>query len=250
MKIREASDLHLEFGPLDLEFLGEDVLCLSGDINIFNDGIAWARNYAQVNDVHVVYIAGNHEFYRNSKHRTHTIDSTYEELQRVSETEEKLHFLQDSSVDIDGVTFFGATLWTDFKLFGNQPIAMFSAQRGMNDYNLIYERTYPNVDEVVIPEQIGARHEASKNALLQLLLERKEVCDTELVIMTHHLPSMQSVAGRYADNPCTPAYASNLDDLVDESGAAVWFHGHCHHSMDYYIGNTRVICNPRGYARY
>jgi len=25
-------------------------------------------------------------------------------------------------------------------------------------------------------------------------------------------------------------------------------HGHVHRSLDYTIGNTRVVCNPKGYA--
>ena len=43
------------------------------------------------------------------------------------------------------------------------------------------------------------------------------------------------------------AYASHLDDFVAESGALLWIHGHLHTQKDYKIGNTRVICNPRGY---
>lgn len=41
--------------------------------------------------------------------------------------------------------------------------------------------------------------------------------------------------------------ASNLDDLVEASGAVLWVHGHTHASCDYRIGRTRVVCNPRGY---
>ena len=44
--------------------------------------------------------------------------------------------------------------------------------------------------------------------------------------------------------------ASNLDEIVENSGAALWLHGHTHVSQDYWIGSTRVVCNPRGYAGY
>lgn len=63
-KLRILSDLHLEFGPLDITPAGEDVLILAGDIGVYNDGAVWARDYARRHDVPVVMIAGNHEYYR------------------------------------------------------------------------------------------------------------------------------------------------------------------------------------------
>ena len=27
-----------------------------------------------------------------------------------------------------------------------------------------------------------------------------------------------------------------------------WIHGHMHSNVDYMIGDTRVVCNPRGYS--
>ena len=32
-------------------------------------------------------------------------------------------------------------------------------------------------------------------------------------------------------------------------GVDVWMHGHTHSSVDMEIGQTRVVCNPRGYSR-
>jgi hypothetical protein len=47
------------------------------------------------------------------------------------------------------------------------------------------------------------------------------------------------------------AYASNLDYLFDNktftNPPSIWIHGHIHSSNDYYINNTRIISNPRGY---
>ena len=70
------------------------------------------------------------------------------------------------------------------------------------------------------------------------------------VVLAHHPPSRRSIGGRYADDALSPAYASNLDELVENSGAALWVHGHTHISRDYRIGATRVVCNPRGYYGY
>ncbi len=29
----------------------------------------------------------------------------------------------------------------------------------------------------------------------------------------------------------------------------LWIHGHTHDSFDYLVNGTRIVCNPRGYAR-
>ena len=67
------------------------------------------------------------------------------------------------------------------------------------------------------------------------------------MVITHHAPSIGSVPRDFHRNPVSAAYASNLDELVEQSGAALWVHGHLHSQSDYRIGNTRVVCNPRGY---
>ena len=36
---------------------------------------------------------------------------------------------------------------------------------------------------------------------------------------------------------------------MDGSRARLWIHGHTHDSFDYVVNGTRVLCNPRGYAK-
>jgi Icc-related predicted phosphoesterase len=75
-----------------------------------------------------------------------------------------------------------------------------------------------------------------------------EPFDGKTVVVTHHAPSSQSVHPRYARDLLTPAFASNLENLVEGDRVALWIHGHMHESFDYEIYGTRVVCNPRGYA--
>jgi Icc-related predicted phosphoesterase len=75
-----------------------------------------------------------------------------------------------------------------------------------------------------------------------------ESFDGKAVVVTHHAPSSQSVPPRYARDLLTPAFASNLENLMEGDWAALWVHGHMHESFDYEIYGTRVVCNPRGYA--
>ena len=37
--------------------------------------------------------------------------------------------------------------------------------------------------------------------------------------------------------------------MMDRYRPDLWVHGHLHWRRDYVVGDTRVICNPRGYAR-
>ena len=49
--------------------------------------------------------------------------------------------LCDQGVTLDGVNFFGGTMWTDFN--GSNPLDMQIASEQINDFELIY-RTPPN----------------------------------------------------------------------------------------------------------
>ena len=70
------------------------------------------------------------------------------------------------------------------------------------------------------------------------------------VVVTHHLPSWRSVHQRFAGGQLNRFFVHPLDDLVEERKPAVWVHGYTHLSCDYRLGETRVICNPHGYAGY
>ncbi|WP_185097449.1 hypothetical protein [Chryseobacterium sp. FH2] len=69
----------------------------------------------------------------------------------------------------------------------------------------------------------------------------------ENIVVTHHAPSIQSIPGKYKNNPVTSAYVSNLEDFILEHQPLYWIHGHVHTPSRYKIGETEVICNPHGY---
>jgi hypothetical protein len=76
-----------------------------------------------------------------------------------------------------------------------------------------------------------------------------EPFDGETVVVTHFAPSAGSVAPRFAGSLLNACFVSNLDALVERSGAVLWVHGHTHDSCDYHIKRTRVLANPRGYVK-
>ncbi len=233
MKIHVLSDLHLEFSDFHPCVVEADVVVLAGDIHKGARGIAWAR--ATFPEQEIVYVAGNHELYG-----TNRLD-TMAKL-RVSSEECDVHFLDDEEIVIRGVRFLGATLWTDFELFGVEKRldCVHKAVRCMNDFRFIREggRVFSPADSVRL-------HQKSVS-WLQGALNRPFHGNT--VVVTHHLPSSGSVADRFQSDLLSAAFASNLDHLMGK--AVCWVHGHTHDSMDHEVYGTRIICNPRGYAHY
>ena len=69
------------------------------------------------------------------------------------------------------------------------------------------------------------------------------------VVITHHAPSRGSIHPRFADSLLNACFVSAAERLVDGRRASLWIHGHTHDSFDYRLNGTRVLCNPRGYAK-
>ncbi|MEE9493716.1 MAG: metallophosphoesterase [Gammaproteobacteria bacterium] len=231
MKLHVLNDLHIEFEDFEPPETNADVIILAGDIGVGSDGLHWAEQ--RLPNKPVIYVPGNHEFYHND---IAIID------QLKAEAPDNIHVLNDNQIIIDGVRFLGSILWTDFLLFGEADkfFAMQTARRGMTDFSII-----KNHGKQFTPEDAVRLHTTSRDWLAVMLAEP---FDGKTVVVTHHAPSSQSVHPRFARDLLTPAFASNLENLMDGDRVALWIHGHMHESYDYAIYGTRVACNPRGYA--
>lgn len=247
-KISIASDLHLEFDKKQLyipKFNGEDILILAGDIIVGLED-KWQYWFADLLETRsVIWIAGNHEFYNNDLYDIYNGMPLW--AVRVNEIAErkdykyKLYALQNQTLEIDNVKFIAATLWTDFKK--NDDIVKWIGERNMSDYKVIRNGNYRLTTDTVYSE-----HQASVKFIEQ---ELDKPTNLKKFVITHHLPSYQSVAAQYRnprDEQFNYLYCSDLDNLAQK--ADYWIHGHTHNSFDYQLGNCRVICNPRGYAGY
>ncbi|WP_100074887.1 metallophosphoesterase [Chryseobacterium camelliae] len=232
MKIQVISDLHQEFGQTDLSFDSADAVILAGDINIGIKGIEWIKN--KIPDRPVIYVLGNHEYYKGSYSKT---------LNRIKEAAfgSNVHVLENNTVDIDGIRFHGATLWTDFSIFGNPVQYGMLCQSQMNDYKMI--RRDPSYSKMRTLDTFKI-HQMSKIWLEESL---EKASGLTSIVVTHHAPSIHSVPEKYLQDPVTAAYASNLEELILKYSPAYWIHGHIHTPCKYTIGKTEVICNPHGY---
>lgn len=233
MKLHILSDLHLEFGEASIPDVEADLVLLAGDIDRKLRGLEWALS---VFTVPVLYVLGNHEYYTSSTPRL-----TVQAQQTAARTNGQLAVLERSSVTVGDVVFLGATLWTDFALHGDDRMGRAAAAETMNDYRRI--RVDPQYRRLR-PADVAAIHQRSRTWLEEQLAIHRGM---RVVVVTHHAPSAHSIAPSLINDPISAAYASHLDDLVRDSGAVLWVHGHTHHAVDYEIGPTRVLSNPRGY---
>lgn len=236
MKILTYSDIHLEFGsgwrpPSDIS---GDVMLLAGDIITFED-FEPLRDFLTGWQKPVLYITGNHEYYGVKMDEA---EKTAQEW--IAKELPHVRFLRDESVSIDGVHFFGGTMWTDFnKADWN---LMFTAHRRMNDYRVIKSPK----GEHLQPEDTVAFH---KNYVRRLKAWLKKDLKGPRVVMSHHAPIPHPPEyHRYDDSRLEAAYISlDMMKIIDRYQPDLWVYGHTHQPNDQTFGKTRIISNPRGY---
>lgn len=234
MRLAIGSDLHLEFGGVALTNTGADVLVLAGDICVARKlPLAWFFDICEEFS-HVIYVPGNHEYYGSD------IDHMIPKLKRDLECFSNLHVLNNETVEINGVTFAGSTLWSS--LDNRNPLTMHKVQRGMNDFYQIFMDTHPTFIHNHPPRLSTDRWCDEHAAAVAFLLHANAD-----VIITHFSPSYQSCSEKYLTSSINPGFHSDLNWLIEKLAPSMWIHGHTHDAFDYSIAKTRVICNPRGY---
>jgi len=263
MKFKLISDVHLEFGNFTIQNDGADVLVIAGDLLIVEDLYDISREdmgnrftqqimstrLLKVQDFrnfldhvskefkYVVYVMGNHEFYQGRFFGS--ILHLEEELLEYP----NIFLLESGYKDIEGVRFIGGTMWSSFR--NKDAIVMNDAQQLMNDYKAI--RFDKNGYRKLRAMDSLNRHIQTVYYFRNTLLDTTQ----PVVMVTHHAPSFASVPYCYAHDTLNGAYATDLQELIFEfPNIRYWCHGHIHHSSDYMIGDTRVLCNPRGYSGY
>jgi predicted phosphodiesterase len=236
MKLNILSDLHLSVRGLDRPRNDADVVVLAGDIARPREAACWALGF----DKPVLYVLGNHEFYGSS------IDGAAAELKRLCDGTH-VHVLDNDEIVIDGVRFLGSTLWSDFMLFGDgdeRAAAIEEAQRLMRDFSRI--QVHDAASALFTPADSAALFERHAE-WLDRRLDAPHAGPT--VVITHHAPSRQSIHPRFAGSRLNACFVSDAERLVGAHRAHWWIHGHTHDSFDYVLHGTRVVCNPRGYAK-
>ena len=229
---------------------------------------------------HVIYIMGNHEHYSGDVARTYSILKEHLDYGN-------LHILEKETWTHQDHTFVGGTLWTDMNQVDPLTLmhckgAMNDFREVLNSDRMvvrnvpIYERNplwtddgknggQYNKDATGAMINIGykskeepARWTPEDSAIDHArLLDYIKIATADyggkarrFVVVTHHAPSPLSISEFYKnDRLMNGAFHSNLTDFIlDRPQIALWCHGHMHNNSNYWVGETKVVCNPRGYT--
>lgn len=144
--------------------------------------------------------------------------------------------------------FVGSTLWTN--LNNGDPMTTHAVQDLMNDYKVIrndrleYRR--------LRPFETMRRHFDAVDYIKHVVSNIRESDNPsrKVVVVGHHMPSSKSINPRYSTQYLmNGAYYSDLSEVIlDRPEIVLWTCGHTHHPHWYYLGDTLVACNPRGYV--
>ncbi|NUU38649.1 metallophosphoesterase [Pseudomonas sp. C2B4] len=236
MRIALLSDIHLSVNAIPFPEVDADIVVLAGDIARPARAIEWARACP----LPILYVAGNHEFYGSD------LISTYEQLNNLSQGT-GINILERSEHVHDGVRFLGCTLWSDYRLLDDaqeraqgidlatQLIRDFSHIKVSPDFPDLFT---PAVSQLIFMQTV---------AWLDDCFARDSTTPT--VVISHFAPTRSSISPQFAGSPINSSFVSDLEEQIKKWQPALWLHGHTHGSFDYRVGDTRVVCNPRGYAK-
>lgn len=241
MRFLQLSDLHIEFEKdVDRAWMSGceppdpdsyDAVLLCGDIHNCGYAVLWARRTFQKP---VFQILGNHEYYGGE------FTETLYRMRALAHGT-NVRILENEAAEINGVRILGTTLWTDFNLYQDRENFSGFAQTHIRDYEYIR-----SADRLLLPRDTWVAHAKARRWLES---ELAKPYPGKTVVMTHHLPSESCIPPNWIGDYKTPAYASNMNELIGSDIAPdYWFFGHTHASQDRVLGRTRFICNPRGYS--
>ncbi|TXL72714.1 hypothetical protein FHP25_24505 [Vineibacter terrae] len=214
-----------------------DLVVVPGDIDVGTAGLEWAA--ATFPRQPVLYIAGNHEFYRYEH------GSLIGQLREAAAATDNVRFLEHDEIELTlkgrQVRVLGCTAWTDYQLYGAGVAdeAMRRAEELMYDHKRI---TFG--DSLFRPQDALQLHTRAA-AWLQARLSARASGTT--IVVTHHAPTPDSIEPRFRNDSLSPAFASDLSALMHRHAPPLWLHGHTHYNVDYAVGATRVVSHQWGY---
>lgn len=238
MKLRYASDLHLEFHydpdivdsfiP-NMDTDSETILALLGDIHVGKEVIPYLDEMSK-RFKSVIYILGNHEFYGNNFYglKNYLVEKT--------SNIPNIFILENETILIDDQKFVGCTLWSDME--GGREGSILNVGNGLNDYFRIMGR---DGRKLKTSETIDTH----KHSLEYL----KNNVDKDTIVLTHHAPIIGASDPQFKRSPIRGGFESDLSALILETQPKYWLYGHTHFNRteDYNVENTVLLSNQLGY---
>lgn len=237
MLLQYCSDLHLEF-PENRNWLNKNalqpmapVLVLAGDIIPFQELATQKDFFDQLADSFemVYWLPGNHEYYHGN-----IVERSGSFCEKIREN---VWLVNNRVISYRGVRLVFSTLWSKISLEKEWKI-----ERSLSDFQVI-----SNNDRFFSVGDVNRLHDDSLS-FLQNELGKDAVAKT--VVVTHHVPTYHHYPPKYKANELNEAFATELYDFIEKSGARAWIYGHVHHNTDdFLIGDTLMTTNQLGYVK-
>jgi Icc-related predicted phosphoesterase len=194
-----------------------DVCVVAGDWLSAASAAGTQRLYDRLLECYdqVLVVPGNHQYWG---------ESIVKAEHAMMSTTPRIHVcLEPQYVTLKGQTFFAGTLW--------------------------YRRPAKNQAQLFIDMQVIRCPKGwffyQQRLFQEGLRERKDLSD--VIVVSHHLPSSKSTPAQYGYSLMNHFFVCNMTKDIEELKPKLWLHGHTHDPCDYDLGQTRVVCNPRGY---
>jgi predicted phosphodiesterase len=198
----------------------------------------------------IYILPGNHDFYGQGL-------GDEPEMRAMVESS-GMHFLQMQDLRHGATRLLACTLWTDFNLCGMRSRAMAAAAAFMLDYREISkaesEQELPKIDkismrswsrEAIVPADTLELHRRHKVWLeAELSSQHFAGADGQTVVITHHGPHRVTAGPITA---FTPAFHSDLDQIICKYQPDVWLFGHSHWRFRGSVGRTDIRNISIGY---
>lgn len=228
MKIHLISDQHIEGGYPEWDEtpnVEADVCVLAGDVCTIRKDKALSNYLLYMKNLfpEVIFVNGNHEFYGSNYKKS---------LAQVKQIADDagvhlmdIHYGTENLI-LDGVTFWGSTLWMDFK--DNDWCVKKIVRKGINDFFVIN----------------GFNVDKAYNAHIESIERMNWNAD---VVVTHHMPILRKHS-KFPINSITYGFCcTTLEEKIADSNIKYWLYGHTHDNKEFTIGDTIVVSNQTGY---
>lgn len=229
-KINIVSDLHLDtyktvFGttyPNIINRNNADILIIAGDLCEYNNIHLYKSFLQDVCDSYkeVLYVPGNHEYYNSHLNV------------KFNMFPDNMIVLNNTTYVKNGIAFYGGTMWASLENMQQKYIDILPNM--VNCFNMIEDLT---IDKCI------SMYNKFIEGLYEFDLERYN----KKVVISHFSPSEISTSKRFENSPINPYFSNDIDKFIETSSIDLFVHGHLHNNVDYHIGKSRIICNPRGY---
>lgn len=216
--------------------LDEDLVVLAGDIH------TRCRHEEIISQIpestQIVMVAGNHEYYRME------FNTVNDWLKNLETKYANFKFLHNSSTVVNGVDFYGGTMYTDFCLYGVDEhwASLSEAGKWINDFRMTVIEDEGKWRQWSTTDHMD-EHQRFVDGLQHWVRETE---GKKRVVVSHFVPHPKAIHPRWGNSALNGYFTSDMDRYMGWEG--LWLYGHTHDSGDFMVGDTRCVGNPRGYG--